>query len=429
VLAIAVPIVVSNVTTPLVGAVDTAVIGQSGIVADMGGVALGATIFSLLFWSFGFLRMGTSGLTAQAVGRRDNGEIAAGLQRSLLIALAAGVLLILLQRPIAALFLYLLQGSPEVQQAARAYFDVRIWSAPFAFVNYAILGWLVGLGKATHAFLLQLVLNLVNIALALLLALELGYGVPGVGAATLLAEIVAVVLGAWLATSEMTRRGGFAGWGRVLSRAELGRALSVNRDIMIRTFCLLAAFTYFTAQGARLGDVVLAANAILFDLFGIAAYFLDGFAHAAETHVGRAVGAGGRARFAEAIRLSSIWAGVLAGLVGVVTLIGGGVVIDLMTTSPEVREAARNYLAWAALSPVLGVAAFQLDGIYIGATWTADMRNMMVLSLVVFLAVYTVIGPLYGNHGLWTALMVFFAVRGLSLGLRLPGLARRTFAG
>lgn len=371
--------------------------------------------------------MGTSGLTAQADGRGDASEVAAWLERALLIAAAAGLLLLVLRAPIAAVAFELIGGSAEVETAGRIYYDIRSWSAPFTFANFAILGWLIGLGRARHALGLQLLLNLVNIALAMLLTLGWGWGVAGVGVATLASEIATSAAGLALARHEIARRGGRTTLARVLDPAAMRRALAVNGDIMIRTLALEAAFLVFTAQSARAGDVVLAANAILFDLFGFMAYFLDGFAHAAETHVGRAVGGQVRARLVEAVRLSAIWSGTLSLAVGIAFWLLGEAIVALMTASPEVRLEAGRYLAWAALSPVVGVACFLLDGVFIGATRTADMRNMMLLSLAAFLATAFALQPSLGNHGLWAAMMVFFVVRAITLGARVPALLRDSF--
>ncbi|MEZ5923354.1 MAG: MATE family efflux transporter [Hyphomicrobiaceae bacterium] len=426
ILTLAVPIILSNITTPLVGAVDTAVIGQLGVASLVGGVAIGATIFSLLFWTFGFLRLGTSGMTAQAFGRRDQPEIAATLQRALLVAVVAGAGLIALQWPIRLLVLWAIGGSPEVVDAAGAYFDVRIWSAPAAFVNFAILGWLVGLGRAGLAFLIELLLNVVNIALSVTLVLGMGWGVQGVAAATLVAEVVAALTGLVLARRELAATGGLAPWRIVLERRELWRVMAVNTDIMIRNFCLIAAFAFFTSQGARTDDITLAANAILFDIFGITAYFLDGFAHAAETFVGRSVGAREPDRLKEAVWLPTLWSGVLSLFAALATWLGGGLVVDLMTTNAEIRLVAREFLLWCALSPIAGFFAFQCDGIYIGATRTVDMRNMMILSLLLYLGAAWVLVPKLGNHGLWAALMIFLIARGVTLGWRLPALIAAT---
>ena len=427
VLLLSLPIVLSNVTTPLLGVTNTAVIGQLGEAHLIGAVAIGATVFSLLFWAFGFLRMGTTGLTAQAAGAGDRQETAAILARALLIAGVAGLLLIMLQWPLSAASFALIKGSAAVEQEARSYFAIRIWSAPFALANYALLGWFIGLGRTRTALLLQLVLNGANIVLNLALVSVLARGVPGVALGTLIAEVLAAALGGVLAL----RAAGFGPlslpWGRALDRAGMTRMLAVNADLMIRTLSLLFAFTFFTAQAARAGDVILAANEVLLQFMNVAAYLLDGFAFATEVLAGRAIGAARAEHFREAIRLSSVWAGVIALTVAAGYALGGGMLIDAITTNAAVRETARTYLPWAVCAPVVGVACFQLDGIFIGATRTRQMRNMMLISLTIFLAAWAILTPSFGNHGLWAALMVFFIARGLTLWLQLPALERAAF--
>lgn len=427
VLAVAVPIILSNVTTPLIGVVDTAVLGQLGDPHYIGAVAVGAMIFSMLFWGFGFLRMGTTGLTAQAEGAGDGTEVVASLTRALLIAGVAGLCLIALQGPIARAAFWLVEGSAAVEGGAQEYLSIRIWSAPAALANYAILGWFIGLGKAGTAFKLQLILNGANAALDALFVMGLGMTVDGVAIGTLIAECLTVAAGLWLVHGELRRRGLAPDLSRVLDRAGLGRAITVNRDIMIRTLCLIFAFCWFTAQSAAGGDLTLAANAVLLNFLHVSAYFLDGFAFAAESLVGKAVGARDRTRFRDAARRSSAWAVLLAALTSLAFWFGGGLAIDGLTVNPEVRLDARDYLIWAALAPILGVACFQLDGIFIGATRTADMRDMMIVSLVVYLAAWWGLTAAFGNHGLWASILVFFIVRAITLGMRFPALRRDLF--
>ncbi|MFZ1107740.1 MAG: MATE family efflux transporter [Rhodomicrobium sp.] len=422
VLAIAIPMILSNATVPLVGIADTAVMGRLNDPAPIGGVALGATIFAMLFWAFGFLRMGTTGLTAQAVGAGDAGSVAANLHRALVIAGAAGAVLYAAHVPAILFILKLAGGSAEVQTATADYFGVRILSAPATLANYALVGWFIGLSRANLAFALQLLLNLVNIALAVILVLGAGKGVKGAAMAAVFAEYAAVAVGLLVARRLLREYAGPRP--AIFERAAFRKLLAVNGDIMIRTICLLFAFTFFAAQGARLGDVALAANSVLRGLSDLSAYVLDGFAFAAEVLVGQAVGAGSLARFREAVALSSLWAAGLAAIVALAFWGGGLLLIQLMTTTPSVREAAREFLPWAVIAPLLGVACFQLDGIFIGATRTADMRNMMIVSLAVFLGAWALLTPAFGNHGLWASLMVFFIARAATLGARYPALQR-----
>lgn len=428
VLTIALPILASNVSTPLLGVVDTAVVGQLGDAYYIGAVAVGAMIFSFVFWGFGFLRMGTTGLTAQAEGFGDNDELRAVLGRALVIAAVAGAALIVLQVLIGWVAFAVVDASDDVETHAQSYFAIRIWSAPATLANYAILGWFIGLGRTSIAFVLQIILNCLNMALNALLVLVFDLKVEGVAIGTVIAEFVAAGVGFYLVARELKRRPGVWSAALIRNAQKLKRTLAVNRDIMIRTLCLIFGFSFFTARGAVFGDTTLAANAVLWNLFHVTGYLLDGFAFAAEVLVGKAVGARDPARFRRAVAISSLWAVGLSILIAVAFAALGGIFIDMMTVNEEVRAAARLYLPWAALAPVVGIACFQLDGIYIGATRTAEMRNMMILSVAIYLAAWWVLESAYGNHGLWAAVMVFFVARGATLGVRYPALLRDTFA-
>lgn len=428
VLAISLPIVLSNVTTPLLGVTNTAVIGQFGEARLIGAVAAGAVIFALLFWAFGFLRMGTTGLCAQADGAGNSGEVAVILARALLIAAAAGALLVVLQWPLGWAVFRFMDMSAGAEAEAQRYFAVRIWSAPFALANYAFLGWFIGLGKARLALMLQIALNGSNIVFNVVLVSGLGLGVAGVALGTVLAEAGAAVLGLTIAARELRRRGASLPWRDATAPTGLARMLSVNSDLMIRTLCLMFVFTFFTAQGARSGDVVLAANAVLMLFLDISAFLLDGCAFATEVLVGQAIGAGNRERFRTAIQLATSWTAGTSALISATFLLLGGVIVDALTTSAEVREMARTYLPWTAAAPLAGAGCFLLDGIFIGATRTRDMRNMMVLSVAVFLAAWATLTSLFGNHGLWAAMIVFFVVRTITLTMRFAALERGSFS-
>ncbi|WP_417685130.1 MATE family efflux transporter [Roseibium sp.] len=416
VLAIAVPMTLAYLSTPLLGVVDTAVIGRLGDAALVGGIAIGGVIFDLVFTTFNFLRSGTTGLTAQAFGAGDQSEIRATFLRAMIIAIVAGLAVVLLQAPLLEIGLAFLGGSEEVQNATRRYFEIRIISAPLLLANYAILGWFLGLGRATTGLMLQLILNGINIVLSILFVVGLDWSIEGVALATVLSELVAVICGVGLVL-HATRGTPWPAMDVVLDRRLLMRMMAVNRDIMIRSFSLLFAFAFFTARSADQGDVMLATNAILEKFFIVGGYFLDGLATAAEQLSGRAIGARYRPAFDRTIHLTAIWSFVLAGLLALFYLLLGPYLFDLMTVSPDVREMGRIYLPWAAVTPLFGVLAFLMDGVFIGATWSRDMRNMMLLSLAVFIAAYYVLFPLMGNHGLWLALEIFLGLRGISLGL------------
>ncbi len=415
VLRLAGPIVLSNISTPLLGIADMVVIGRIPNPAALGAIALGGTIFNFVYWGFGFLRMGTTGLTAQAVGARDVHEVSANLGRALLVALAIGISLIALQWPIGLAAFALLKGSAEVQNMARDFFAIRIWSAPFTLANFAILGWFIGRQKANVALVLQIFMNGINIVLNVTFVAALGWAVKGVATGTVIAEISATALGLALAARDLKSGGWHWEWSRLIDREKLGRMIAVNRDIMIRTFCLIFVFAFFTSQGARSGDVLLAANAVLGQFIAVSAFLLDAFGFAAEALVGQAVGARERDALDQSVKLSAIWAGGTALALSIGLLLAGPLLIDVLTTSPEVRIAARIYLPWAAAAPFAAVWCFLLDGIFIGATRSIEMRNAMALSLGIFLVAWWMLAGAYGNHGLWAALILFYLARAATL--------------
>ncbi|MER8588011.1 MATE family efflux transporter [Mesorhizobium sp. M1338] len=414
VLAIAVPMTLAYLTTPMLGLVDTAVVGQFGDAALLGGLAAGALVFDVVFTTFNFLRSGTTGLVAQAFGRGDALEGQAVFWRAVLIAVVAGIVLAALAPLVAIVGQKFMGAEPRVSEAMGVYIRIRLLAAPFSLINYAILGYVLGRGEGGLGLMLQLVLNGINITLCFLLGLKLGWGVAGVAWATVAGEFLAMLLGLAIivrrfrATPSLPRH-------RLLDMAAFVRMLSLNRDIMIRSFSLLAAFALFTRQGAQFGTVTLAANAVLMNFFLVAGYFLDGFATAAEQLAGRAVGARAAAPFRQAVRLTLFWGFGLAGAATLVLLSGGASLVALVTTSQEVRSVADIYLPWAAFTALSGVLAFQMDGVFIGATWSRDMRNMMLLSFLVFAAALLTLAPAFGNNGLWAALHVFLLARGFSL--------------
>jgi multidrug resistance protein, MATE family len=424
VLALAVPIMLANASTPLIGFVDAAVIGRLGDAAPIGGVALGAAIFNAIYWSVGFLRMSTTGFAAQALGARDGVEIAATLVRALLIAIAIGVAVVVLQAPIQQGFLWVLGGSPAVQAATTAYYDWRIWAAPAGLVNFALLGWFIGLGRTMVAFWLQVLANVLNISFALLFVPVLGWGVPGVGLAAFLGEWAAAIGGLVIAAREFQARGATLDRAAVLAPAKLRAMFAANRDIMIRTVCVLAASQIFLRLSAGQGDAALAANALLLTLLTITYFMLDGYAHATETLVGQAIGAKDRPRLDRSVHLAAIAAGMTGVVAGLVIWASSEAIIAFMTTNADVRSLTSNYIVWVALLPFLGVWCFLLDGVFIGATRTADMRDMMLLSFVVYLAALGLFVPAFGNHGIWAAHCVFFIARAITLAWKYPGLAR-----
>lgn len=419
ILRAAIPIILSNATVPILGAVDTGVIGQLGAAAPIGAVGIGAIILSLLYWMFGFLRMGTTGLVAQAVGAGDKGEASALLMRGLIVGGLAGLALVVLQFPLFWLAFKVAPASAEVESLAHTYLSVRIWAAPAAIATYAITGWLIGQERMRAVLVLQLVMNLSNIALDIWFVLGLNWGVPGVAFATVLAEILGLALGLYLC------RDAFAGraWrnvARIFDRVRIARMLVVNGDIMVRSVLLLMSFQAFLFIAAGLGDEALAANQVLMQFMNITAYALDGFAFAVEALVGAAFGAGALAALRRAIYLCAIWSAVGAVLLAATFWVFGPWLIDVMSTNAEVRLTARDYLFWMVLTPLVGVASWFLDGVFIGATATRAMRVAMLHSTLIYAVALAILVPLMGNHGLWLSMLVLFAARAITLALRYP---------
>lgn len=421
VLKITLPIVLSNATVPLLGAMDTGVVGQLGHAAPIGAVGLGAVILGTLYWVFGFLRMGTSGLAAQASGAGDTAERTAVLIRALLIGATAGLGLIILQYPLVAGSFALAPASAEVEGLAHQYLSIRIWGAPATIALYAVTGWLIAVERTKGVLVIQLVMNGLHTCLDLWFVLGLGWGVPGVAVATLIAEWTGLALGLWLCRDALLPA--FRNGARLFDPARLMRMARVNTDIMIRSVALQLSFTTFVFLGARMGDVTLAANEVLMQFLSITAYALDGFAFSAEALVGQAIGARQQGAVRRAAILTSQWGfgGALA--LGVAFWIAGPTLIDLMAKAPDVQSTARSFLPWVTVAPVIGIAAWMFDGIFIGATLTREMRRAMVQSVAVYALALVALVPTFGNHGLWAALMVLNATRGLTMARYYPRVA------
>lgn len=424
VLKIAVPIVIANATVPILGAVDTGVVGQLGVAAPIGAVGIGAVILSSIYWIFGFLRMGTVGLTSQAIGAGDDGEAAALLTRALMLGAGGGAALILLQVPIFYGAFFVAPASDEVEVLAKGYLSIRIWSAPAAIAMFGITGWLIAQERTRAVLAMQVWMNGLNVLLDLWFVLGLDWGVNGVALATFLAEWSGLALGLWLCRSAF-QGPAWRDWVQVFDASRLRHMLSVNGDILIRSMLLEAIMVSFLFIGSGFGDVTLAANQVLLQFLMITAYAMDGFAFAAEALVGKAMGARRRSELRRSAVLTSIWGAIVAVTLSLVFALLGGAVIDLMSKSAEVQAEARVFLIYMIFAPVLGWAAWMLDGIFIGATATRDMRNMMLASFLVYVAVVAVLVPGLENHGLWLAYLVSFVVRGVTLALRYPALESR----
>jgi MATE family, multidrug efflux pump len=420
VLRIAIPIVLSNATVPILGAVDTGVVGQMGLAAPIGAVGIGAVVLSAIYWIFGFLRMGTTGLVAQARGAGEVAETGAVLTRALMIGAAAGVFFVLAQGALFWVAFAAAPASAEVETMARTYLQIRVWGAPATISLYAVTGWLIAMEKTRGVLVLQLWMNALNVGLDLWFVLGLGWGVGGVAIATLVAEWSGLGLGLWLCRAAFSGRQ-WHDWPRIFDRARIRRMLAVSGDIMVRSVILQLSFTSFLFLGARYGDITLAANQVILQFLEIMAFALDGFAFAAEALVGAALGARSRAELRRAAIVTSQWGVGVALPVALFFLVAGPWMIDVMSTAPEVRSAARTYLPWVVAAPLISIASWMLDGIFIGATRTKDMRNAMIVSGAIYALALLVLSP-FGNHGLWAALMVLNLARAVTLGLRYPGL-------
>lgn len=419
------PIILSNLSIPLLGLTDTAVVGRLPGPEYIGAVAVGALIFGILYFGLNFLRMGTTGFVAQAFGAGNVDEVLASLGRAVLLASLLGLGLIILQNPINWAAFNLIQPEQNVTTLATNYFHIRIWGAPAALINFAIVGYFIGIQNTRAALATQVFMNGLNILLDIWFVLGLGWGVDGVAAATLIAEITTIFLGLWLVQKNARLMNSQWRWELVRDLEKIKRMMAVNRDIFIRSICLHIAFVIFTTIGARTGTDILAANALLFQFQHLMSYALDGFAHAAESLAGAAYGAGHKKTFRAAVKASSFWALVFSGAFSLAFWAGGTVLIDFLTTVQSVRDQAYVFLIWAILSPLVSVWSFQLDGIFIGTTHSAEMRNGMIIALLAFILTTVAMVPLYGNHGLWMAFMFFMIVRAIALAFYYPRIEDR----
>jgi MATE family multidrug resistance protein len=407
------PLILSNISTPLLGAVDTAVVGHLPSPHFLGAVAIGAVVLNVVYFLFGFLRMGTTGLTAQAFGRFDHDEALAWLGRAILVAVAIASVLVLLTGPLITASVRLFEPGPQVQAELETYVAIRLLGAPAALITLALLGWLLGMQNARGPMVLLIATNGLNIALDLLFVLGFGWAVAGVAWATVFAEYGGLALGLWLARHALRQWS----WPMIRRADAFRRLLVVNRDMFLRSLCLESAFVTFSALGSRQGEIILAANAVLLNLHMLATYGLDGFSHAAQAMVGRRVGAGDAAGLRAAVRANMAWEVGLAVLLALALLAFGPAAIRALTGIAEIRATALTYLPYLVVMPLISVWAFLFDGVFIGATRTGEMRNGMAVSLVLFWLAAWLLLPVAGNHGLWLSFLILMSARGLWLGV------------
>ncbi len=416
ILRLAVPNILSNISIPLLGMVDTALMGRMESEIYIGAVALGSILFSFIYWGFGFLRMGTTGLTAQAYGRNDRKECMAILGRALFVALAGSVLLLVFQQLIAGFGFALIKGAEPVKVIARQYFSIRIYAAPASIGLFAIQGWFLGMQNARYPMFLTIFINLMNILFNVLFVVRFGMKANGVALGTVCAQYIGLALAVGMLLHKYRRYIMLFDRKRIFMISRIKRFYSVNADIFIRTICLVFTFAFFTSASGAIDSMTLAANQILLQYIALMSYAVDGFAFAAESLVGRFSGAGDPLRLRRSVKLLLIWGSGFGILFAGVYLAFGRILLHVFTNQTGVIQTALPYLFWMALIPPAGSMAYMWDGIYIGATATRTMRNMMLVStLLVFLpAYYLGVSPL-GNHGLWLALLLFMVARGITL--------------
>ena len=422
ILDLAVPNIISNISIPLLGIVDMALMGHLDSDAYIGAIALGSLIFNFIYWSLGFLRMGTSGFTAQAWGRRDLPETILVFSRAALIAIITGVLLLLLQKPIEMLSFLVLKGETRVEELAMAYFRIRIWAAPAALGQFALLGFFLGMQNARLPMVVLVSTNVINIVCSYLFVMQLGMESNGVALGTVIAQYSGLLIALFYFRKYFRRLFKYWSLQATIQREKLKHFLLINKDIFIRTMCLVVVFSIFTARSASTDiqndgeDTILAVNSLLMQFFMFFSFLIDGFAHASEALTGKFIGARDRVSLKRSVRLLFIWGGAISILFTLIYLFGGNGILRMLTNNPEVIANARPYFFWVVMIPMLSFTAFLWDGIFIGATAGPEMRNAMLVStLVVFFPIYILAGRFMGNHGLWLAFILFMIARGVTM--------------
>ncbi|WP_117168343.1 MATE family efflux transporter [Paraliobacillus sediminis] len=424
---LALPLVFATITTPLLGAVDTAVVGQLPDPVYIGGVAVGSLIFNTLYWSLGFLRVSTSGFTAQAHGANDPDRLALSFIRPAIIAAIIGCLFILFQIQIKDFALFIMQPTNELKEQILIYYNIRIWGAPFALMNYVILGWLMGSSKVRLTLFLQVGMNLTNIGLNILFVTVFSLGVTGVATATLLVEIVFMVIGLFFLVKLNMIKFSLHKYRAIFDKNSIVKLVRVNRDLMIRSICLLVVFTLFTSIGTQMGEAVLAANAILFQIHYLMSYCLDGFANASSILIGRSVGSDNKHMYKRTLNLSAIWGGAVAICLALILYLTSDIIFSLFTSIEEVKVLITNYQGWLLLFPLVSFWGLLLNGVFSGATEVVPIRNSLIIAMILFLIMIYFLIPLYANHGLWFAFILFSFARSIILNTYLPGLSKTLF--
>ena len=421
ILGLAVPSIISNITVPLLGLVDVSIVGHLGSATYIGAIAVGGMLFSMIYWIFGFLRMGTSGLTAQAYGRRDLAEVILLFVRSLGIAFGLALLLIMLQYPILKVAFTLIDATPAIKDLASLYFRICIWGAPAVLGLYSFAGWFVGMQNSRFPMYIAITQNVVNIAASLFFVFIWNRGVAGVAMGTLVAQYAGLLMASLLWYGYYRRLWQKLNWQMLTDYETMRSFFILNRDIFFRTLCLVAVTTYFTSRGAEQGDIILAVNTLMMQLFTLYSYIMDGFAYAGEALTGHYVGAHNQADLRRMIRTLFAWGVGLALAFTLLYGIGGSSFLGLLTNEQEVLNASSDYFYWVLAIPLAGMAAFLWDGIYIGATASRQMLYSMLVASVSFFILQRIFQQQMGNHALWMAFIAYLFLRGLVQ----TGLARK----
>lgn len=413
ILDIAIPAIVSNVTVPLLGLVDVAIVGHLGAAAYIGAIAVGGMMFNVIYWVFGFLRMGTSGMTSQALGRRDLSEAVAMLLRSIGIAIAVALALIALHALLREAAFFVIMPSQEVLPLAATYFNILIWGAPAMLGLFSLSGWFIGMQNSRIPMFIAIVQNIVNICASTLLVFGLGLKVEGVAFGTLIAQYCGFLMGVALCLKHYGRLRRHIVWRGVWRRTVMAHFFRVNRDIFFRTLCMVAVMLFFTSAGSWQGDVVLAVNTLLMQFYMLFSYIMDGFAYAGEALSGRNYGACNGAALGQTVSRLFRWGWGMAALFIVVYAVGGDAFLSLLTDEPSVVSASHTYYYWVLAIPLAGTAAFVWDGVFIGCTATRGMLISMAAAAATFFILYFMLRTVLDNHGLWLAFIAFISMRGI----------------
>jgi MATE family multidrug resistance protein len=416
ILQIALPSIVSNITVPLLGLIDAAIVGHLGAASYIGAIAVGGMLFNIIYWIFGFLRMGTSGMTSQAYGQKDEAETMRILARSMGVGMLIALALIILQYPIERIAFTLMKATPEVERLASLYFRICIWGAPAVLGLYSISGWCIGMQNSRFPMYVAITQNIVNILASLVLVYGFGMKIEGVAIGTLVAQYAGLLMAAWLWTSHFKRLLPYVQLQTLLAKGAIRRFFQVNRDIFFRTLCLVAVTMYFTSAGAAQGEVILAVNTLLMHFFTFFSYIMDGFAYAGEALVGKHLGANDRPALRQMVHQLFVWGIVLSLVFTLVYGIGGKVFLGLITNEQSVITASSAYFYWVLAIPLAGFAAFLYDGIFIGATATRWMLYAMSIATIAFFLIYYGFRGAMGNHALWLAFITYLALRGIVQG-------------